>query len=134
MKQGFIYTRWLLSLTFVCLMGLLAVGMMTVHSKRTLRALAVNLDRKETEMEELSRRHDIVDAELASSLNPVYLKQLIEMAGLDLGPPREDRIIMVPPSSSQVQPIQRQEGMPNASLYRTRIELANNDLRERERQ
>jgi len=126
MKYGFVYTRWLLTLTFFCLMGLLAVGMLTVHSKRTLRVLAVDINRNETELEELSRRHDILDTDLASSLNPVYLKQLVLMSGLELGPPREDRIIVVPPPSSQVSPSRRNEVVGQSPVFRTRFQIANN--------
>ena len=132
MKRGFVYTRWLLTLTFLCLMGLLAVGMMTVHSKRTLRALAVDINQREAQLEELSRRQDILDTDLASSLNPVYLKQLIEMAGLELGPPREDRIIVVPPPSSNVSPVQRRDVVRQASPIRTRFQIANNQSGESE--
>lgn len=131
MKNGFVYTRWLLSLTFLCLMGLLAVGMMTVHSKRTLRSLAVNIDRKETQLQELGRRQDILDTEMASSLNPGYLKQLVAMAGLRLGPPREDRIILVEPASQPGGPVEKEvQSGPHA--HRTRFEFARNDQRERE--
>lgn len=126
MKRGFVYTRWLLTLTFFCLMGMLAVGMMTVHSKRTLRALAVDINQREAELEELSRRQDILDTDLASSLNPAYLKQLIAMAGLKLGPPREDRIIVVPPPSTQVAPSPGQEVVRQAPPIRTRFQIANN--------
>ena len=132
MKRGFVYTRWLLTLTFFCLMGLLAVGMMTVHSKRTLRALAVDINQREAQLEELSRRQDILDTDLASSLNPVYLKQLIEMAGLDLGPPREDRIIVVPPPSSNVSPAQRRDVVRQVPQIRTRFQIANNQPGESE--
>lgn len=126
MKRGFVYTRWLLTLTFFCLMGLLAVGMLTVHSKRTLRALAVEINRSESKLEELSRRQDILDTDLASSLNPVYLKQLVAMAGLDLGPPREDRIIVVPSPSSEVSRKRRNDVADQSQVYRTRFQVANN--------
>ena len=131
MNHGSTYTRWLLTLIFFCLMGLLAVGMLTVHSKRTLRAVAVNIDRREAELEELSRRQAILNADLASSLNPVYLKQLIEMAGLELGPPREDRIILVSPPSSRVDRPESRQPVSRAPVYRNRIEVANNPPMER---
>ena len=127
MKHGFIYTRWLLTLTFFCLMGLLAVGMMAVHSKRTLRALAVNIDRRESELEELGRRQDILDTDLASSLNPAYLKQLVAMSGMELGPPREDRIIVVSPRRANTAPTLKKEVARQTPIYRTRFELANNN-------
>lgn len=130
MERGFVYTRWLLTLTFFCLMGLLAVGMMTVHSKRTLRALAVDINQQEAVLEELSRRQDILNADLASSLNPVYLKQLIGMSGLELGPPREDRIIVVPGPSSSIAPSFNQETSEQQARFRSRFQVANNQTRE----
>ena len=127
MKHGFVYTRWLLTLTFFCLMGLLAVGMMTVHSKRTLRALAIDINRQEADLEELLRRQDILETDLASSLNPVYLKQLVAMSGLNLGPPREDRIIVVPPRSETPTPTVNPDVSGQAPVFRTRFQLANNE-------
>ena len=132
MNKGFIYTRWLLTLTFICLMGLLAVGMMAVHSKRTLRTLAANLDRKETQLQELGRRHYIMDTYLASSLSPGYLKQLVAMSGLLLSPPREDRIIVVHSNTKQPEKSLEVAVTKSASRYRTRFELVNNEPGERE--
>ena len=128
MKNGFVYTRWLLTLTFCCLMGLLAVGMMTVHSKRTIRSLAVNLDRKETDFEELQRRQDTLDTDLAISLNPEYLKQLVAMNDLRLGPPREDRIIVVHPKVRFQRDPKILDVHPQSTRNRTPLELANSIL------
>jgi hypothetical protein len=129
MREGFVYTRWLLTLTFCCLMGLLAVGMMTVHSKRTLRTLGGNIDQKESQLQELGRRKHILDTDLASSLNPEYLKQLVSMSGLRLGPPREDRIIVVHSISKHPEAPERATATISEPRYRTRFELANNQLR-----
>ncbi|MCZ6674143.1 MAG: hypothetical protein O7C75_14530 [Verrucomicrobia bacterium] len=132
MKNSFFYTRWLLALTFCCLVGLLAVGMMTVHSKRTIRTLAVNLDRKEAQLEELGRRQDILDTDLASSLTPEYLKELIAMSKLRLGPPREDRIIIIHSMEKQPENEYIANTTPPVAAYRSRLELVNNDRGERE--
>jgi hypothetical protein len=130
MRQGFIYSRWLLTLTFCCLMGLLAVGMMTVHSKRTLRSLAVNIDSKEAQLQELGRRQDILDTDLASALNPSYLKQLVEISGLRLGSPREDRIIVVRGFEKAPEESAKDETADPAPQFQTRFQLANNERSE----
>jgi hypothetical protein len=129
MKEGFVYTRWLLTLTFCCLIGLLAVGMMTVHSKRTLRTLGGTIDRKEAQLQELGRRQDILNTDLASSLNPDYLKELVSMSGLKLGPPREDRIIVVHSYSNEPELPKEATRSDSVPQYQTRFELANNRLR-----
>ena len=114
-------------MTFFSLMGLLAVGMMTVHSKRTIRTIAVELNEKESTLSELGRRQDILDTDLASSLNPEYLKHLVSISKLDLGPPEENKIILVRPEdlrrSLRVDP----DLSVTADIYRTRIELATNE-------
>jgi hypothetical protein len=130
MKQGFIYTRWLLTMTFFSLMGLLAFGMMTVHSKRIIRDIAANLDRKESELAELGRRQYILDTDIASSLNPDYLKQLISLSNLDLAPPREDKVIVVRSMDLNGQGSFSASVPDRANTYGTRMELANNDTRE----
>ena len=127
MKQGFIYTRWLLAMTFFSLMGLLAFGMMTVHSKRTIRDIAANLDRKESELAELGRRQDNLDTDLASSLNPDYLKQLAALANLKLGPPSEEKVIVVRSMDIDRQGSFSSSSNDQANAYRTRLELANLD-------
>tara|TARA_Y100000588_G_scaffold179842_1_gene193688 strand:+ start:5353 stop:5694 length:342 start_codon:yes stop_codon:yes gene_type:complete len=109
-------------------MGLLAVGMMTVYSKRTIRTLAVDLDRKEAELEELQRREDILDTDLATSLNPEYLKQLVSMANLRLGPPREDRIIVVNPNDGLPRNPKILEVHFYPTRYQNRFAIANNEL------
>lgn len=127
MKQGFVYTRWLLMMTFFSLMGLLAVGMMTVHSKRTIRTIAVELNEKESTLSDLARRQDILDTDLASSLNPEYLKHLVDISQLDLGPPEENKIILVRPEDLRRSPQMDPDHSINAEEYGTRIELANNE-------
>ncbi|MDA0347228.1 MAG: hypothetical protein O3C43_08845 [Verrucomicrobia bacterium] len=127
MKSGFIYTRWLLTMTFFSLMGLLAFGMMTVHSKRTIRDIAASLDRKESELAELGRRQDILDTDLASSLNPDYLKQLVALTNLQLGPPSEDRVIVVRSMDINHQGSFSTNVPDPSNPYQTRLELANND-------
>lgn len=130
MRQGFIYTRWLLAMTFFSLMGLLAVGMMTVHSKRTIRSVAAELNEKESVLAELGRRQDNLDTDLASSLNPEYLKHLVGLSGLNMEPPKEDKIILV--RASDLASPNRDEPSLSVSpeIYRTRIELANSERRD----
>lgn len=130
MKDGFVYTRWLLTMTFLSLMGLLAVGMMTVHSKRTIRIHAVNLDRREAQLEELERRQNILDTDLASSLNPEYLKVLVTSAGLRLGPPREDRIIVVPSVAERSASALISESPAPIQINTRRIAFSNSNRRE----
>lgn len=130
MKQGFVYTRWLLVMTFFSLMGVLAVGMMTVHSKRTIRTIAVELNEKESTLSELGRRQDILDTDLASSLNPEYLKHLVVISQLDLGPPEDNKIILVRPEDLRRSQWVDPDLSVNADEYRTRIELANNKRRD----
>jgi|GEM_PF-2256044 hypothetical protein len=130
MKEGFIYTRWLLTMTFFSLTGLLAFGMMTVHSKRTIRDIAANLDRKESELAELGRRQDILDTDLASSLNPDYLKQLVALSKLQLGPPSEDKIIVVRSVDFNRRGSLMVSATNQSDTYPARIELANNDPRD----
>jgi len=127
MKAGFVYTRWLLSLTFCCLMGLLVVGMMTVHSKRIIRTLAIDIDRQEAEFEELQRREDILDTDLAMSLNPEYLKQLVSMANLRLGLPHESRIIVVHPDYRLPRAPKILEVHSYFPRYQNRLTIANNE-------
>lgn len=114
-------------MTFFSLMGLLVIGMMTVHSKRTIRTIAVELNEKESTLSDLARRQDILDTDLASSLNPEYLKHLVNISQLDLGPPEENKIILVRPEDLRGSPQMDPDLSINAEEYGTRIELANNE-------
>ena len=95
MKDRLNYSRWILSITFFSLIGLLAVSMMTVHWKREIRSVGSGIRIVEMELEELERRQDIMDTELAHALNPEHLKGLVALSNLRLAPPQEDRIIVV---------------------------------------
>ncbi len=95
-------------MTFCCLMGLLAVGMMTVHWKREIRTIASGIRVMEYQLEDLGRRQDILDTEMAHALNPECLKELIAVSNLRLVPPQENHIIVVrsmdkPPQSRYYQ-------------------------------
>ncbi|MCB1121669.1 MAG: hypothetical protein KJT03_08985, partial [Verrucomicrobiae bacterium] len=59
-----------------------------------------------------------------------YLKQLVAMAGLRLGPPREDHIINVQPVKPPRE-LDLKKLDPDLTSYRTRFELAHNESDER---
>lgn len=95
MKNRLNYSRWILTITFFSLIGLLAVGMMTVHWKREIRSVGEGIRKAELQLEELERRKDTQDTELAHALNPEHLQGLVAVSNLRLGPPLESRIIVV---------------------------------------
>ncbi len=95
MKNRLNYSRWILTITFFSLIGLLAVGMMTVHWKREIRSVGEGIRNAELQLEELERRQDTQDTELAHALNPEHLQGLVAVSNLRLGPPLESRIIVV---------------------------------------
>ena len=95
MKNRLSYSRWILTITFFSLIGLLAVGMMTVHWKREIRSVGEGIRNAELQLEELERRKDTQDTELAHALNPEHLQGLVAVSNLRLGPPLESRIIVV---------------------------------------
>lgn len=95
MKNRLNYSRWILTITFFSLIGLLAVGMMTVHWKREIRSVGEGIRKAELQLEELERRMDTQDTELAHALNPEHLQGLVAVSNLRLGPPLESRIIVV---------------------------------------
>ena len=95
MKNRLSYSRWILTITFFSLIGLLAVGMMTVHWKREIRSVGEGIRNAELQLEELERRQDTQDTELAHALNPEHLQGLVAVSNLRLGPPLESRIIVV---------------------------------------
>ena len=95
MKDRSNYSRWILSITFFSLIGLLAVSMMTVHWKREIRSVGEGIRIVERELEELERRQDTMDTELAHALNPEHLKGLVAVSNLRLAPPKDNRIIVV---------------------------------------
>ncbi len=95
MKDRLNYSRWILTITFFSLIGLLAVSMMTVHWKREIRSVGSGIRIVEMELEELERCQDTMDTELAHALDPEHLKGLVAVSNLRLAPPQEDRIIVV---------------------------------------
>ena len=95
MKNRLNYSRWILTITFFSLICLLGVGMMTVHWKREIRSVGSGIRIAESQLEELERRQDTQDTELAHALNPEHLQGLVAVSNLRLGPPLESRIIVV---------------------------------------
>jgi hypothetical protein len=118
MKDRLNYSRWILTITFFSLIGLLAVSMMTVHWKREIRSVGGGIGTLELDLEKLERRQDTMDNELAHALNPEHLKGLVAVSNLRLAPPQESRIIVV---RSKDIPF---EGAYFASLDRQPLELA----------
>lgn len=103
MKNRLNYSRWILTITFFSLIGLLAVGMMTVHWKREIRSVGSGIRDAESQLEELERRKDSQDTELAHALNPEHLQGLVAVSNLRLGPPLESRIIVVRSTSKSLE-------------------------------
>ncbi len=118
MKERLNYSRWILTITFFSLIGLLAVSMMTVHWKREIRSVASGIRAVESDLEDLERRQDTMDTELARALNPEHLKGLVAVSNLRLAPPQESRIIVV---RSKDEPF---EGAYLGSLDRQPLEIA----------
>jgi len=91
------FIKSIVSATIFCLIGLLAVGMTTVHSKRQVSRVGTAVYELERKAEDLERRNVELDTKLAHYLKPNSLKHMASAKELNLQPPAENRIILVRP-------------------------------------
>jgi len=79
------------------MIGLLAVGMTTVHSKRQVFRVGDAVYQLEARVDELARRNNELDTKLAEALKPQALRAMVVENKMNLRPPSVDKVVLVRP-------------------------------------
>jgi hypothetical protein len=92
------YTWPVLALLLLSVVVLSATGLGIVWMRQQIAQSAERTRGMERQRAEVERRLQEVEAEIASCYYPEFLEEQITRMGLQLGPPRDDQIIILAPA------------------------------------